>query len=591
MLASNIKRLSLRRDWYKSISAASLRADAVAGLTGAAVVLPQAVAFALIAGLPPEFGLFTAIIVTIVAALWGSSRVMVSGPTTANSALMFVTLVAFAEPGSSHYVTLALTLTFLVGLLQLAAGLAGLGGLIAFVSQSVIVGFTAAAALQIALSQLPDLAGVAVERSGGALDQLADLGRALPHSNGVALGIAAITLAILVLALRIDRRIPAYVLALAGGSLAAYLLDAPARGVAMFQPFTTLLPATTAPLVDLHLWGGLLPGAAAVAFVGLLQTISIGKSLAFRRGDAYDSNQEIIGQGLSNIAGSFLQCYAGSGSLTRSGINAESGAKTPLSAIFASLFLAASLVIVAPLVRFVPTPAMAAVILYVAWRLIDLSEIKQILRSERSEIVILLATFLTGVFSELDFAIFVGVLVSLSVFLNASAHPLVAHGTPGLLNGKRVFRNAETFALPICPQIRNIRIEGPLFFASVEHVEREFERIDRANPASTVKVLNLKGTGKIDLAGANFLITQARKIRARNGELILVAATKSTLSTLERLHVSEIVGAENISSHKSEAVTKAVGLADPEICKTCKARVFAECAAQPKDATPEQPHR
>lgn len=580
MLASNLKRLSLRRDWHKTVSRASLRADAIAGLTGAAVVLPQAVAFALIAGLPPEYGLFTAIIVPIIAALWGSSRIMVSGPTTATSALMFVTLTAFAAPGSAPYIALALTLTLLVGLLQLAAGLAGLGGLIAFVSQSVIVGFTAAAALQIALSQLPDLIGVSVERGESALDQIKYLSSALSNTNHTSLTIAAITLAILVLGLRIDRRIPAYILALAGGSLAAYVLDAPARGVEMFKPFSAIMPTTSLPQFDLHLWGELLPGAAAVAFIGLLQTISIGKSFAFRRGDAYDSNQEIIGQGLSNIAGSFFQCYAGSGSLTRSGINAESGAKTPLSAVFASAVLAASLLIVAPLVRFVPTPAMAAVILYVAWRLIDLAEIRAILRSERSETVILLATFLTGVFSELDFAIFVGMVVSLSVFLNASAHPMVAHGAPTDLNGKRVFRNAEAYALPVCPQIRNIRIEGPLFFASVEHVEREFERINRATSSAHINVVNLKGTGKIDFAGANFLITQARAARASGGDLILVAVAKSTLSALGRLHVSEIIGPDHICSHKTEAIAKAVAAANNHICATCTLRVFDECAGK-----------
>lgn len=574
-----LQRLSPVRPWVLEQTPASWKADALAGLTGATIVLPQGVAFAIIAGLPPEFGLFTAIIVTVVAALWGSSRVMVSGPTTAISAVLFASLSGLAVPGSETYIALALVLTCLVGLLQLAAGLAGLGGLIAFISHSVIVGFTAAAAVLIAVSQLGPALGLA-GGEGGVLNRLSRIAFDVGGLNPDALIISTVTLASLIASFRISRRLPGYIIALVVGSLVAVLLGAEASGVAMFAPLDAVLPSFEAPDPTINTIGALLPAAAAVACVGLLEAISIGKSFAIRRGETYDSNQEMVGQGLSNLTGSFFHCYAGSGSFTRSGLNAESGAASPMSAVFAAGFLVVLLLLLAPFVRFVPVPAMAAIILYVAWRLINIAEIRHIVATSRSETFILAATFLTGILSGLDFAILVGVVASLSIFLNKSAHPLVAVGTPTEVNGRRVFMNAESFKLPQCPQIRFVRIEGPLFFASIEHVEREFRRVEEKDGLKTC-ILNLKGVGKIDLSGADFILSEARRARAHGNDLHLIAANPSVLNVLKRLHCLDELGPNNVHPHKSDAIRPAVARASDPICAGCEIRCFNECADKP----------
>lgn len=584
---SSLTRLSLRRPWHQDVTPETLRKDAFAGLTGAAIVLPQGIAFALIAGLPPEYGLFSAIIVALVAALWGSSRVMVSGPATAISALVFVTLSAFATAGTPVYILLAITLTLMVGVIQLIAGLAGLGALIAFVSHSVIVGFTAAAAVLIAVSQTPAIFGVEVASGGGVIERMTRLLPVLDDIRWSTFIVACVTFVCVLVIQKIDRRLPAFVLALVLGSLMAQLPVWPEGEIAFFAPLLSSLPAFETPSFDPDIWGQLLPGAAAIAFVGSLEAISIGKSFAGRRGERYDSNQELIGQGLSNVVGSFTQCYAGSGSFTRSGVNLESGAQTPLSAVFASGFLLLALVVVGPLVPLVPVPAMAAVILYVAVRLLNIREIRHILKSGRSETVILAATFLTGVFSELDFAIMVGVVVSLVVFLKDSARPLVAVGAPTLKNGRRAFGNAETLNLPECPQIRMMRIEGPIFFASIEHIEREFDRLEARADTRQSRVLSLKGVNKIDLTGADFLIDRARKARAQGRDLHLIASAAPTLRTLKRLGVTRAVGGENIHAHKTEAIAEAVRRADDDICRRCTLRVFRECAAKPGPAQEE----
>ncbi|CAO3359439.1 SulP family inorganic anion transporter [Azospirillum palustre] len=572
--------LSPVRPWFPLVNATSLRRDAFAGITNAALVLPQGVAFALIGGLPPQYGLFSAIIVALVAAWWGSSRVMVSGPTTASSALLFITLASLAAPGSQAYIQLAITLTFISGVMQLAAGLAGLGGLITFVSNSVLVGFTAAAALLIAVSQLPGILGIVVEPGGAVPERIARLAPAILGTQPLSVVIAGITFATLLVSLRISRKLPAYLLALVVGSGAAWFLDAPARGIEMFAPLGSVIPSLTTPSFDPGVWRQLVPGAFAVAFVGLLSSISIGKSLAFRTGVPYDSNQEIVGQGLSNIAGSFTQCYASSGSFTRSGVNLECGAETPMSAIFASLMLFLGLVALAPFIEYVPVPAMAAIIIYVAWRLIDWAEIARILRSEPSEVLILSATFLTGLVSDLDFTILIGVMVSLAAFLNSSAHPLVLLGALVRDGQKRVVRNAELEDLPECPQIRIMKINGPIFFASVEHLEREFGRIEARAQQSQTIILIFKAVGKIDLAGADFLIDQVRKSRARGRDMHVIVAAKPILEAMRRFHVTETIGAPNLHSHKTDAMAAAVRHADDSICATCELRLFRECAGK-----------
>lgn len=372
---------------------------------------------------------------------------MVSGPTTAISAVLFASLSGFAIAGSEAYIALALVLTLFVGVLQLAAGLAGLGGLIAFISHSVIAGFTAAAAVLIGVSQLGPALGLS-GGEGGVLHRLSQIASEIGGLSTDAVIISVVTLASLIASARISRRLPGYIIALVAGSVTAMALGAEASGVKMFAPLDAVLPTFRAPDVQIGTIGALLLAAAAVACIGLLEAISIGKSFAIRRGEPYDSNQEIVAQGLSNFTGSFFQCYAGSGSFTRSGLNAERSATSPMSAIFAAGFLAVLLVLLAPFVRFVPVPAMAAIILFVAWKLINVAEIHHIIATSQSETFILGATFLTGILSGLDFAILVGVVASPSVFLNKSAHPLVAVGAPTEVNGRRVFMNAETFGLP-----------------------------------------------------------------------------------------------------------------------------------------------
>jgi sulfate permease, SulP family len=565
--------------WLRRTNRMTLRADLIAGLTNAAIVLPQGVAFATIAGLPPEYGLYTAMVTAVIAALFGASMVMVSGPTTAISALVFATLAGHAEPGSARYIELALTLTLLVGVFQIVAGLARLGALISFVSHSVIVAFTAAAAVLIGISQLAGVLGVHVEGGGNLPQRVLRVIEAAPAINPLSVLIAGVTLATVAILGARAPRAPGFLIALIMGAATAAMIGAEGRGVEMLGAIPAPLPSFASPST---LWSDvvlLAPGAAAIALVGLLEAISIGRSFALRRREPYAANQEIVGQGLSNMWGSFFQCYAGSGSFTRSGVNAQAGARTPLAAILSSLFLALILISAGQYLTLIPLPAMAGLIIYVAWRLIDWREIRHVVTTSRPETVILLLTLMAGLILNLDFAIYVGVIASLSVFIHNSAHPSLRVSAPMVApNGRRKFRNADLHGIPECPQIVTLRLDGPLYFGSVEHVEAEWNRLRQSRTTQVHVIFYLKGVGRIDLAGADLIIQMIREIRAAGGSFHIVALFPPLLDALRRFHVATEIGENHLHASKGDALAAILSSVTPSICAGCNKRVFLECS-------------
>lgn len=565
-------------DWAGRVTPASVRADAFAGFTNAAIVLPQGVAFATIAGLPPEYGLYTAMVTAIIAALFGSSMVMISGPTTAISAVLFATLSDMAAPGTQRYIELALMLTVLVGIFQILAGLGRLGGLVSFVSHSVITAFTASAALLIGVSQLAGALGVEVQRGGNVVERLVRLGEHFADINAYAVAISGATLATAVLLARFAPKLSGFLIALLVGTGLGVVLNAPDHGVSMVAPLSAAFPTFAPPTGALGDAINLAPGAIAIALVGLLEAISIGRAFAVRRKEAFDANQEMIGQGLSNAVGGLFQCYAGSGSFTRSGVNAAAGAVTPLSGVFASVFLGLVLLFVAPMIALIPTPAMAGLILYVAWRLIDLKELRHIVTTSRPETVILVLTLGAGLLIELDFAIYVGVIASLSVFIYETAHPEVRVMAPvDEPNGKRKFRELGLSGQQECPQLIVISITGALYFGSVENVERQIAEIRAKRQRQRNIILYLKSVRKLDLAAGDMLIALIRETREAGGEVHLVAGSDTLHRSLARFHVTHELGPDHVHGSKSEAVVAVTRSFDLRTCRGCVRDVFVEC--------------
>lgn len=394
--------------------------------------------------------------------------------------------------------------------------------------------------------------------------------------------IAAVTLLSVVLLQTCARKLPVFLLALMIGVGLCIALNGKARGVAMVGSVNAALPAFAPPSLQASDVAHLLPGALAVALVGLLEAISIGRSFAIRRKEKFDANQEMIGQGLSNSIGGFFQCYAGSGSFTRSGVNAEAGAVTPLSGILSSILLAGGLLLFVDYIRYIPVPAMAGFILYVAWRLVDFSELRRVIHTSRPETMILVATLLAGLLVELDFAIYVGVIASFAAFIYESSHPAIRVSAPiAIASGRRKFRNSDMHDIPECHQIMAIRLDGPLYFGSVEHVEHEFEKKRRKRAGQKHVIFYLKGVGKVDLAGADFLIHAIRAVRADGGSFHIVALFPPLLQSLRRFHVIEEIGGDHLHISKGDALAATIQQIDNNVCEGCTKRVFLECAGLP----------
>ena len=412
--------------WRHRVNRASLRQDALAGLTGALIVLPQGIAYAAIAGLPPEYGLYCAIGPALVAALFGSSWHLVSGPTAAISIVVFSALAPLAAPGSPQYILLALTLGFLVGAVQLAVGLARLGRLAHHISHSVVVGFTSGAAFLIAASQLKHFFGLKGVTASGFFGQLSQTMTLLPQAQFQIAAVGTLALLAAIASRFIHRGIPHMIVGMvAAGFLAAWLGGVPTVG-----ELPAALPRLSVPSFDLAIWSQLGISAAIIAVLGLTEAIAIARSVALRSGQKIDNNQEVVGQGLSNLVGSFLSAYPSSGSFTRSGLNFDAGAKTPLAAVFAALFLMIILALIARWITYLPMAAMAGILFLVAWGLIDRKEIVAIFRGPRHEPVVLMVTFVATLVVQLEYAVFIGIAVSLLLRrFGFSAEDEHGHGT------------------------------------------------------------------------------------------------------------------------------------------------------------------
>jgi len=392
------------------------RADVLAGLTGAIVVLPQGVAFATLAGMPPEYGLYGAMVPCVMAALFGSSRLMVTGPATAISLTTLAVIAPLATPGSPDYIALALTLTFLVGALQFMLGLARAGRLIDFVPHSVIVGFTAGAAILIINSQIGPFLGLDLPRGTSVIDNVRAALAQLRNVAPAAPLVGALTI-VAVLAWRpLNRWVPAMLAGVVIGSVAAWLLaqHVPQWPVlATVQALPGALPPLSMPDLSLDTIRVLFGATLVMTLLALTEAVAIARALATKHGDKLDGNQEFIGQGLANLAGAFFSAYPSSGSFNRSGVNVASGARTPFAAICAALFLLLILFFVAPLARYLPFAVIAALLFLVAWGLIDHREIVRIWHEERAQRWTMSVTFIATITLSLEWAILLGITVAL----------------------------------------------------------------------------------------------------------------------------------------------------------------------------------
>ncbi|MCC6380710.1 MAG: SulP family inorganic anion transporter [Burkholderiales bacterium] len=573
--------------WRHKITAATLGADAQAGLVGALVVLPQGVAYATLAGLPPQHGLYCAMVPAIVAALWGSSWHLISGPTNALSLVVFATVAPLATPGSADYVTLVLTLCLLVGAVQFAMGLARLGTLVDFISHTVIVGFTAGAALLIVAAQFHNFFGISIPQGTGFFGSLHVLARSIGKIDPWITSTGAITIAVALASQRwLPRILPPMIVAMVAGSVFAWILGQ--AGIARVPTIGDLgsdLPPLSLPSFDPDTWARLAPAALALTVLGLTEAVSIARAMALKTGQRIDGSQEFIGQGLSNLAGAFFSAYPSSGSFNRSGLNLQAGAQTPMAAVASAIALVLVVVVVAPLARFLPYAVMAALLFIVAFGLFDLAEMRRIVRTSRSETLVLAVTFVATLATPLEYAILFGVMASLLVYLNRTTQPNV---TPVLPDPSTPLRRFDAAPDPArrCPQLEILRLDGSLFFGAIEHVRDEIETARAARPGAKHMLLVGSGVNFIDVAGCEFLVHEAAASREAGVTLYATGLKAPVRDALEHGGFLESFGSERVFDAKADAIRLVYARLDVPTCRECRLRVFTECAVRLPDGTP-----
>ena len=562
------------------VTAATLRADLLAALVGAIVVLPQGIAFGILSGVGPEYGLYCAMVPAFVAAFFGSSWHAVSGPTNAVSLVVFATLAPLALPGSPQFISYAFTLAFMSGALMLVMGLARAGALVNFISHTVVVGFTAGAAVLIIASQLRDFFGIDIARGTSPLLALFESLSRFSEIQPWTLAVGMTTLIAGIATRRFMPRFPYMIAAIGAGCIAAAFIRAvvgEAAGLLWVNAIPGSLPPLSSPDFSLDTLRSLAGIAIAVTVLSITEAMSIARAVALRSGQRIDANQEFIGQGLSNIAAGFFSGYPSSASFNRTGLNYDAGAKTPLAAAFASVMLAIIVLYFAPLASAIPMAAVAGLLFLVAWGLFDFVHMRHIIATDRSETAVLFITLGATLLLSLEIAILAGVVFSLLVYLNRSSHPELRSLIPDPRVPERNMLEVEP-GFSECPQMKILRIEGSLYFGAIEHVEDHFDEIRKRQPGQKHLLLMSKSINTVDLAGADLLQREARKRRAEGGDLYFYSLRKPVIKMFQDTGYLDEFGRDHMYRGKREAFNRVFQRLDRSICATCTARIFEECA-------------
>lgn len=552
--------------------------DLIAGITGTIIVIPQAVAFAIIAGMPPVYGFYIAMIAPIIAALWGSSYHLISGPTTTSSIVVYAIITQFYHPDTDleAYISMTIVLSFMAGVVKLLMGLFKMGKLVDFVSHSVVIGFTAGAGILIAFKQLKHVFGIKVPQGSSIFEIVSYIASNVESINWFAFLIAIATLLIAILIKRFIKKISRFnmLIAMILGTLLALAIGGKHLGIETVGDIPNHLPPFKVPNFNWDWIGKLIPGSIILALLGLVEAVSISRAVALHSHQKLNSNQEFIGQGLSNIIPSFFSCYASSGSFTRSGVNYQAGAKTPLSAIFAGLGLMLVLLFGAKYASYLPKPAMGGIILLVGYNLIDIKHIKAIFKSSKKELLVMGVTLIGTLFLELEYAVLAGIFTSLFFYLERTSKPNIA--VLGLNKVGKFINLARDYDLGVCPQLKVIRIDGSLYFGAVEIVSNYFSNLYEKEETKHILVI-CNGINFVDLAAAEWLTHEVGKWQDRGGGIYFVGLKVVSQDVLKQGGFIDRIGEENFFKDKREAINHIFSKLDNNICNNCSVKIYEEC--------------
>lgn len=563
-MLNTLKRTMPFLSWLPGYDRANLRGDILAGLTTAVMLIPQAMAYAMLAGLPPIHGLYASIVPLAIYALFGTSRDLAVGPVAMVSLLVATGVGALAETGSEMFIAYAILLALMVGVMQLVMGVAKLGFLVNFLSHPVISGFTSAAALIIGFSQLKHLLGVDIARSKHVHEILtqafAHLGEIEPITLGIGVGAVALLMAL-------KKWKPGFPRALAVvglGTAAVFFLGLQESGVAIVGDVPAGFPAPSIPTMDLDAMKQLLPIALTISLVGFMESISVAKAFANRKKYEVDANQELIGLGLANIGGAFFRAYPVTGGFSRTAVNAQAGSKTGLASVFTAGVVALALMFFTPLFYYLPKAVLAAIIMVAVFGLVDVAEIKHLWQVKKSDLALLAITFAATLTLGIEEGIATGVGASLLWFVVRTTRPHFA--VLGRLPNTDAYRNVKNHPeAQTLDGVLMVRMDAQFYFGNVSFLKDRLSELEEESVAGPLKavVIDASSMNQLDSSADQALHDLAKAYDDRGVTLLVANVKQPVWDVLEKSHFVEEHGKEHFFLTVHDAAVHAESLDPP----------------------------
>jgi len=563
--------------WLKGYQPSDIRKDGLAGLTVAAVLIPQSMAYAILAGLPPVYGLYAAVAAPLIGAMWGSLRQLATGPIAIMSLLVLTTLSPMAEPGSPEFIELAFLLAFLVGVIYLIIGLFRLGEIMSFISHSAVKGFTSAAALIITATQLPNFLGLSVERHEYIFQQLVDIVTSLPELHPMTMAIGLVAFAVIYGVKRLKPNFPASMAALVLTTLVVFFFNLDQNGVAIVGKIPGGLQTPNLHAFDIGVISALIGPAVVIALVSFAETYSVGKAISSETKQKLNVDQEFIGQGLANLLGSFLQSYPVSGSFSRTAINYASGARTGISSAFSSFAVIISLLFLTPIFTYIPKAALAAMVISAVLLLFHPKEVFKLWKMNRHDGIVAITVFFISLIAAPDYALLIGVVMSLMFFLWKTMRPSITRiSKDPYLN---MFVNADLYEKPSCPQLLHLRSDNVIYFANAGYtIESILGKLDRVETPVKYLLLDLQAMGFIDITGIDELRVLMEEAKERRIKVAYMGINQPVQETFKNSTFIEEIEDGLLIENRGQAIQVIFDKLDHQYCRdVCPYTLFNEC--------------
>lgn len=520
-------------EWMGSYKKSDLSGDINAGLIVAIMLIPQGMAYAMLAGLPPVIGLYASTIPLIIYALFGTSRQLAVGPVAMVSLLVLSGVSLLAEPGTDEYISLVLLLMLMIGVIQLLLGVFKLGFIVNFLSHAVISGFTSAAAIIIGLSQLKQLIGVSLEADKNVFLILAETVRRAAEINPVTLAIGLGSIAMLIVMKKYVKKIPGPLFVVVFSILAVYLFNLQDVGVKIVGEVPSGLPSFSLPAMQLDAIIALLPIALTISFIGYMESIAMAKAIAAKEKYKINPDRELVGLGLANVGGSFFAGYPVTGGFSRSAVNYQAGARTPLATIITAFLIILTLLFFTGLFYYLPNAVLAAIIMVAVYSLIDIKEAKNLFKVNKVDGWTWMLTFLATLFIGIEQGIIIGVIFSLIVFIRRSAYPHVAE--LGYLPDQQVYRNTKRYPeAEVDPEVLIFRVDESLYFANMTFLEDKLCARVAEKPETKWVVFDFSSVNSIDAVAVHALEELMEQCHSGKVEIVFAGIKNTVLDVLKR---------------------------------------------------------